>query len=518
MKFFDRELGFTKAGLELPSMEEMIQQNYKKLEEKTDMKIDRASDGPIGQLFEISSKFWLDTWKQLQVFVGLFAYPRGMFADWFAGYTGFKRLGAVKASAVLDIYGKTGVKIKASELAKFSDTNGNSWTRKFAEDGLGTPMEKDKLTGNVQFPRMNITSFLINWNEFNNNPGNLQIINHRTNIPYTMIEVKNSDTKETLQARFDSVLNRFSVVKNFQGNESFWLCKMPFGEVCGIEISGDCGWEKMIATPLQVYVENSDYKNGDVLGAHQINKIDSQVTELFACTNPIAIFRARGVETDMELFQRMQYSRRLYGGSSAKAIEQRIQQEIPNVSFCRIMENATSAPKKVKEGLYIPPKSIMPIIEGGNRTGIENFLFKYLPASTNCFGVDFKAVRMIKDPITQVDVFDQAIGWNCPKPRHIQLKIEILEYHKDNPFPVDGVNRIKEEIVKWAYGRYDIGEDLILKDFYTPINKVIGTARVNILQRNVQDGYQDKLSGKPYEDNDVYLWDEYVHINDIQVA
>ena len=520
MKYFKRDVGFTKAGLELPSMEEMIERNYEYIEEKTGKKIDRASDGPIGQLFEISSKFWLDTWKQLQMFIGLFAYPRGIFADWYAGYTGFKRLPAVKASAILDVYGNIGTKTQASNLGEFSDSNKKTWTRKLAQDGLGVKMETSE--GNVEFPRINITSFLINWKKHEEGEkGTFRVLNNRTNVPYTTIEARADDTKEQLKNRFDTVLNRFSVIKDFQGNKDFWLCKMPFGEMCDIDNNSDIGiWKKMIATPYQVYVENGDYTNREILPANEINSLASSATELFACTNPVAIFRARGVETDLELFQRMQYSRRLYGGCSAKALEQRIQQEIPNVSFCRVMENATSAPKEIRDGIFMPPKSIMPLIEGGNSVGIANFLFKYVPATCTVFGVDFQRTRTVQDPITKRDVIEQAIGWNSPKPRHVGLKIEILEYHKDNPFPVNGENRVKEEILSWIYGRYDIGEDLILKDFYTPINKVIGTARVNILQRNIGDvkDWKDSLSKQDYSDNDISLWDEYVHICDIQVG
>ena len=517
MKFFKREIGFTKAGLELPSMEEMIERNYQYIEEQTGKRIDRASDGPIGQLFEISSKFWLDTWKQLQVFVGLFAYPRGIFADWFAGFTGFKRLPAVKASAILNVYGKIGTKTQASNLGEFFDSNGKTWVRKLAQDGLGVEMESNE--GNVEFPRLNITSFLINWDEYKGGQGTFRVFNNRTSVPYTTIEAKTGETKEQLQNRFDNVLNRFNITKNFQGEEKFWLCKMPFGEMC--DIDNDIGaWNEIIATPYQVYVENADYTNREILPANEINSLASTATELFACTNPAAIFRARGVETDLELFQRMQYSRRLYGGCSAKALEQRLQQEVPNVSFCRIMENATSAPRKIKEGVYMPPKSIMPLIEGGNTVGIENFLLKYVPAACTVFGVDFQRTKMLKDPITGEDMIVQSIGWNSPKPRHVGLKIEILDYHKDNPFPVNGENRIKEEILAWIYGRFDIGEDLILKDFYTPINKVMGTARVNILQRNIGDvpNWNTALSAQSYSDNDINLWDEYIHIADIQVG
>ncbi|MDR0303758.1 MAG: hypothetical protein LBH98_03180 [Chitinispirillales bacterium] len=519
MKFFDRNLGLTKAGLEIPSMEEIIRQNYKYLEEKTGKQIDRASDGPIGQLFEISAKFWLDTWKQLQVFVGLFAYPRGIFADWFAGYTGFKRLPAINASAILDVYGKIGADSQLSNLPEFNDINGKSWTRKIVKDGLGVDMESRG--GTIQFPRENITSFLINWGEFDaEKGGTFTVTNHRTNVPYSMISAYEDDDRATLQNRFDTVLNKFSIVKNFNDNENFWLCKMPFGEMCGIDDTNMGTFADMVATPYQVYVENKDYKSGEILPAHSINSLASKATNLFTCTNPTAMFRARGGETDLELFRRMRYSRRMYGGCSAVALEQRLAQEVPGVSFCRIMENAAGAPKEIRAGVFMPPKSIMPLIEGGSQVGIANFLFKYVPSNCTVFGVDFQRTRTVQDPITKEYVIDQAIGWNSPKPRHIEVKITILDYHKDNPFPVGGENRIKEEILNWAYGRYGIGEDFILKDLYTPINKVIGTARVLIEQRNAGEdsNWKTSLSQRDYTDNDVRLIDEYVHLNDIQVS
>ena len=521
MKFFKRDVGFTKAGLELPSMEEMIERNYQYIEEKTGRKFDRASDGPIGQLFEISSKFWLDTWKQLQVFVGLFAYPRGIFADWYAGYTGFKRLPAVKASAILDVYGLTTASAKQANLSSFSDVNGKSWERNEIIDNMGVSLTN--VTDNVNFPVSSIRSFIIDWSEYKEGEtGDFVVFNHQTNIPYMTIEAKSHSTKAQLQNLLDTFLNRFNIIKNFQGKD-FWYFELSFGQLCSLSFGGgkkeDNIWLKMVATPFQISVQSSDYTNGEVLGSHSITNISSSATGVIACNNSLPIARARGSETDLELLQRMQYSRRLYGGASALSIEQRIRQEIPNVSFCRVLENTFNAPLQIRPGLVLPPKSIFPIIEGGSFEGISNFLFKYVPATCICFGTDKQNVKFIDSPITLKHKSEVAIGWSVPKPRYVELRIEILEYNRDQPFPVDGFEQIKQEILNWSYGRFSVGADLFLKDFYTPINKVVGSGVVKISQRNIPQQYKWKetLWEMGFSEKNIELWDEYVHIDNIQV-
>jgi hypothetical protein len=280
-------------------------------------------------------------------------------------------------------------------------------------------------------------------------------------------------------------------------------------------------WNDIVATPYQITVQSDDYGEYETLGAGSITTLGTSATELIACNNSLAIARARGIESDFDLIRRMSKTRRLYGGTSAKSLEQRIMNDIPNVSFCRVLENNFNAPLRIDENLVLPPKCIFPIIEGGSSYGITNWMEKYIPASCIAYGTDFQAVRQVNDPVTKQSKWEVAYGWNRPKPRYIDLKIEILQYSSDNPFPVNGHLQIKQEILNWFYGRYPIGENFNLKDLFTPINRIIGSAAVKITQRNTKavNGYKDILAGTTvWSDQNIELWDEYAYINDIQVV
>ncbi len=520
MNFFEKLFGFTKSGFELPSFQEMLDRAYQIMEQKTGRVLDRAPDSPLGQLFQVSALFWQDTWKMLQVFVSRFAQPKGIFLDWFAAYTGFKRLPPIRANTILDIYGLLTSSITISALSNFQDTNGKTWNRVDLTDNLGVVLAET--SGDIQFPNKNIRSFIIDWGKFQVGVGTLRLTYQNTDLPFLTLTTSATDTVESVQNKLDTILSHLTIVKNFQENSNLWYCELSWGKMFNIDNTAGGVWNNCVATPYQIYVESDEYQENEALGATMIRVLNTGATNIIACNNYLAISRMRGVETDYDLLRRMDGSRRQYSGTSATALEQRMQQEIPNISFCRILENSTCADLKVHENLILPPKSVFPIIEGGSYEAIVNWLERYLPASCISFGNDYQAIRQVTDPVTKQTVDEIAFGWNRPRPIWVNLKIEILEYSEDVPFPANGREQIKQEILSWFYGRYPIGMNLYLKDIYTPINYVLGSGTVRITQQNVRDDvlvdYKTALMNSPFTDQNIDCWDEYICINDIQVV
>lgn len=202
-----------------------------------------------------------------------------------------------------------------------------------------------------------------------------------------------------------------------------------------------------------------------------INQIVTPVAGVTSVTNPNSTSGGRDTETDAEL--RIRYTRSVSkpGGSSLSAIEAALL-DIDGVLDAIIRENTTMV---LDESTGLPPKSISPVIWGGDPEIIANTLFQTKPGGIQCWGED--------EVFTIIDSYgmEHQIGFNRPELVTINVEAEIGV----NPviFPLDGIERIEAAIENYL-NSLGLNRNVIFTRIISEIHSVPGVTDILSLEVN----------------------------------
>lgn len=218
--------------------------------------------------------------------------------------------------------------------------------------------------------------------------------------------------------------------------------------------------------------------------AGSLNRLVSLPTGVETITNTDAANQGRPKESDADFRKRyMEVIGRVATGYK-EAIKAAILAK-PGVIDARIFDNDTGA-TVTKQGVNIGSHSMMAVIEGGQAADIAEAIRVSKPLGIGMTGATSHAI----DGTTY--------RWNiCQK---VELIIT-LQIKVTQGFPSDGVGRIRQNIIDWAIGEFDvigngifdttgidIGENISLERLRTPINAVPGhqITTLTVQQRNAQ--------------------------------
>ncbi len=206
------------------------------------------------------------------------------------------------------------------------------------------------------------------------------------------------------------------------------------------------------------------------IGAGLINKVVSPLSGLTSVVNPEATLGGRETETDAQLRDRYIRSVTKPGGASVSAIEAALL-DIDDVVDATVRQN-TGLETEPETG--IPPKSIAPIVFGGDANSISATLFAVKPAGIRCWGV-------ITHTITDSHGNNHLIGFTRPDAVVIdivvQLTVDSLVY------PLNGTETVKKTIESYISG-LTLGEDVIYTRLVAQIHKTPGILDIPVLAVN----------------------------------
>ena len=196
-----------------------------------------------------------------------------------------------------------------------------------------------------------------------------------------------------------------------------------------------------------------------------ITNIVNPMSGIEAVTNASAFEGGRNTETDAEFRERYYLSVDFAGGVNIDAIVAEIYESVEAVIAVAGEENDTD----VQSESGLPPHSIEIIAYGGLDEDVAGAIFRRKAAGIQTYGN------------TSVSVVSSAgtthkIKFSRPTPVNVWVKITGLK--TDSVFPLDGIDRIKQNIVEYigsnTRGGMAIGQDVICVTLPTEVLKVPG--------------------------------------------
>lgn len=201
-----------------------------------------------------------------------------------------------------------------------------------------------------------------------------------------------------------------------------------------------------------------------VATAGSITQIDTPVFGWQTVTNAADAIEGTNEETDSELRVRQQTSTQAAGQNLADALFGQLS-NLDNVTSASVISNGTDA---TVDG--IPPHQFLSIVQGGANSDIADIIWINTPQGISSFGA-------VTEQIVDSQGFPQDVKFSRPTEKDIYFDVVVTT---DSNYPGSGDEDIKENILAFGQANSEIGDDVILSQFYTPVNEVPGVISIVI--------------------------------------
>lgn len=197
--------------------------------------------------------------------------------------------------------------------------------------------------------------------------------------------------------------------------------------------------------------------------ANTINTIVTPVLGWESITNPIAASPGRLQETDEELRIRFRNTKLERSTNILDSLYSALI-NLDGVEEVAIYENDTD----VTDSNGVLPHSFLPVVLGGSSQLVGETIWENKP-----MGIRSQGNTVVS--VIDSQGFPHDIGLERPIPVTIYIAMTLsLNPEADNPFPGDGVQQIKDNIISYAENNFGVGKDIIYSRLFTPINQVPG--------------------------------------------
>jgi len=239
--------------------------------------------------------------------------------------------------------------------------------------------------------------------------------------------------------------------------------------ITGVKFATDS--ETVVAPSGTEQVSATAIEPGAIVAeAGSLTKIETPVFGWASVTNASAASVGSLEESDTDLRIRRHNAARANGAGSTGAIYSALA-NIDSVDLVSVLDNKTSE----TDSRGIPANSIWCVVRGGTDEEIAAVIYTAAPAGIGWYGSDYYDYA---DPITGQTF---RVYWSRPVDVPIYVKVEL---HKTAAYPSNGDNLIKQQIVDYFTGAFDLDGTLIApfslgatiqaSRLYSPINTVGG--------------------------------------------
>ncbi len=206
-----------------------------------------------------------------------------------------------------------------------------------------------------------------------------------------------------------------------------------------------------------------------VANAGSLTVIDTPTAGVNGVTNLSNAVLGRNQETDAEFkLRRIENLQTTQNGTDA-GIRSKIL-NVTNVLAARVTSNRQSTTVG-----GVPPHNIQAVVLGGTDADVANAIIEAQPCGIDTFGTT--TVPTIDSQGETID-----ISFSRPTEVDIYFVIDITDNTdaSEGPvFPADGAQQIKDKILAYV-ANFSIGNDVVMNQFYTPINQVAGVIGADI--------------------------------------
>lgn len=197
-----------------------------------------------------------------------------------------------------------------------------------------------------------------------------------------------------------------------------------------------------------------------------VTQIETPIFGWDSVTNILDAEVGRDQETDAELRARRVLSTQALGQNLVDALFGRLS-NLDDVLDVLVLDNKTDT----TDSNGIPPHQFLSIIEGGGNAEIADQIWLSTPQGVDSYGA-------VTEQITDDQGFTQDVKFSRPSEVDIYFKIDITTNGAE--FPGTGVADIKLAVVNYGEANFKISDDVILSEFYSPINTIPGITSIDL--------------------------------------
>ena len=202
-----------------------------------------------------------------------------------------------------------------------------------------------------------------------------------------------------------------------------------------------------------------------------LTEIETPISGVTSVTNALDATVGRNTETDAELRIRRLISLSRPGTATVDGIRNAVL-EVADVVQVGVIENATG----IIDSEGRPPYSIEVIVSGGDDEEIAAAILSAKAAGIETYGTETYAVA------DSQGIFHD-IYFSRPVEVTIYMRITITpneDLNEGELYPTTGDDDIKAAIMTFVSAFYSLGHNVIISQFYTPINTVPGVFGIQI--------------------------------------
>ena len=193
--------------------------------------------------------------------------------------------------------------------------------------------------------------------------------------------------------------------------------------------------------------------------------IETPVYGWTGINNTVAATPGRDEETDSELRIRQSQSTTAASRNNADGLFAQLN-NLTGVVDASVIENKTDA----VDGYGIPAHSFEYFVQGGDNDEIAQTIWNNTPQGILSHG---DTTIVIED----AQGYDQNVSFTRPSEIDIYVKANISV---DSSFPAGGVDEIKANVTSYGETNFEIGDDVIYSQIFTPIHQTTGVIDVTL--------------------------------------
>src|SRR5690554_3049674 len=434
--------GLTENGFEIKRYQEIVSDQRSKAIELFGAGVDTSVNSILGQLSQLTSLELALLWEGLEDVNNAFNpnAATGKSLDDLASLVGVYRLDAEPTQGSMEFTGRNGTLVPAGTQVSNSDT-GDVFS--VASDTLLSSERAYSIEYQVRSVSDSST-YTININGV--------VASYTTGVGETV-----TDLRDGLQNAINTNADLSFVTAEGVDADKLTITHTIIGN--SFSASSNSSSIFADAVTCLVYVRSNEL--GQVAAASgSITSIDTPVSGLNTITNLTSLIVGRSTETDDELRIRRNRRATQVGKATPEAIARALE-SLQGVSDAFVIENRTLATDV--DGR--PPKSYEAVVVGGEVGDIAKSIWDTGPAGVETYG---NISQVVEDSNGDAHV----ISFSRPENVYVTFEVDYQVYDEEI-FPANGVQAIRDAIVRYGDSTRRIGEDVIPQRFFGEVYRSV---------------------------------------------
>lgn len=199
--------------------------------------------------------------------------------------------------------------------------------------------------------------------------------------------------------------------------------------------------------------------------AGTLTQIETPIFGWSAITNTLDAVLGRLEETDAELRVRREDATAAGGNNISDALAAQLN-NLNGVTDAIVVNNRTD----IVDANGLDPHTFAAVLVGGTEADIIEVIWSNTPQGIDSFGA-------LTAQITDGQGFLQDVNYNRGADIDIYFKLTLVT---DSNYPADGDDQVKAAVVAYGEANFGLNDDVILSQFYTPINTIPGITSITI--------------------------------------